>query len=368
MTKVAALVAAAGVALAAYFWTGRPDPVVPTPTPTTTFVPTHGTVPYRGMAIQVASGYKPAETFGPLLEEIADLGANTVLLSVAGFMEHARSQAIYVDARKVPAPNDFQRLIAQAHQLGLKVIVMPIVLLKNPQGSEWRGVIEPPDWDDWWRQYNEFILYFADIAREGKADALIVGSELVSTEKYTAKWRKLVAAVRPRFWGGELGYSANWDHYRPVQFWDDLDFIGMTSYYKLADRENPTVEEIVQRWQPIRKDILAWQRRIGKPLLLTEVGWCSQEGAAMAPWNYYQNQNGTPAALEEQRRLYEAFIRVWDDTPELMGVIWWEWRDSNGGPGDYGYTPKNKPAEQVLRRWLAAGKEAASSQPAATPK
>lgn len=87
----------------------------------------------------------------------------------------------------------------------------------------------------------------------------------------------------------------------------------------------------------------------------------------MAPWNYYQNQRATPAALEEQRRLYEAFIRVWNNTPELMGVIWWEWNASEGGPGDYGYTPKNKPAEQVLRRWFTGDGDADAARPDSAP-
>jgi len=39
-------------------------------------------------------------------------------------------------------------------------------------------------------------------------------------------------------------------------------------------------------------------------------------------------------------------------------VIWWEWNATAGGPTDFGYTPKGKPAEQVLRQWLGAGKSA----------
>ncbi len=137
----------------------------------------------------------------------------------------------------------------------------------------------------------------------------------------------------------------------------------MTSYYTLADYKSPTIEEIMAKWEPIKRDLLAWQARIGKPIVLTEVGWCSQEGAAMAPWNYYQNQRATPAGLEEQRRLYEAFLRVWDGTPQLLGVIWWEWNTSDGGPDDFGYTPKNKPAEQVLRRWFAGAESNATTAP-----
>ncbi|MEW6198566.1 MAG: hypothetical protein AB1601_07890 [Planctomycetota bacterium] len=369
------LLAAGGVgilAVAALWWSGSSRNPAPVPVTPPASLPDGGRrLSYRGLAIQVATGHRPLETYGPLLAEIAALGANTVLLSVAGYMEHATSQSIYIDARKVPSPADFQALIRRARELKLRPIVMPIVLLRNPRGSEWRGVIDPPDWDDWWRQYTDFVLYFADIARAGQADALMVGSELVSTEKYTARWVKVIETVRPRFGlpecGEKLGYSANWDHYRPVEFWDRLDFIGMTSYYTLADKKGPTVEEIMAKWEPIKRDILEWQRGIGKPLLLAEVGWCSQEGAAMAPWNYYQNQRATPAALEEQRRLYEAFIRVWNNTPELMGVIWWEWNASAGGPGDYGYTPKNKPAEQVLRRWFTGDADADAARPGSAP-
>jgi hypothetical protein len=363
ITKALAAVAVLVVACGALVWGTReaPQPATPTTAPAEVLID-GSQLRYRGLAIQVASGwYRPLETYGPLLEEIAALRADSVLLSVAGYMEHATSQSIYIDVRKVPPPADLIDITRKARELGLKPILMPIVLLRNPRGSEWRGVIEPPDWDEWWDQYREFVLYFADIAREGGADALLVGSELVSTEKYTERWEELIAAVRPRFWGGKLGYSANWDHYREVAFWDDLDFIGMTSYYTLADRKNPTVEEIIGKWEPIRKDILAWQRRIGKPILFTEVGWCSQEGAAQAPWNYYQNQVASAAGLEEQRRLYEAFTRVWSDTPELMGAIWWEWCTGGGGAGDFGYTPKGKPAEQVLRAWFGNETSAAEA-------
>ena len=322
---------------------------------------------YRGLAVQVQSGYKPVEHFTPLFREIADMGANTVLLIAPGFMEHAESQTIFLEARKLPSPEDFKTIIRNAREADLNVILMPIILLSKPRGSEWRGVIKPPDWEDWWRQYREFIVYFCEIAREGGANVLMVGSELVSTEKQTAQWVRVIETARENFYGGELGYSANWDHFRPVQFWDKLDLVGMTSYYTLAEEKNPTVDEIVAHWQPIRDDLAKWQEEIGRPIVFTEVGWCSQEGAATSPWNYYHNQKATPAGHEEQRRLYEAFIRVWDNEPMVGGVIWWDWSDAAGGPGDFGYTPRNKPAERVLRDWFAKYRPTtAASAPAAT--
>lgn len=310
-----------------------------------------GVLRYRGVAIQMQTGFGPVDAYMPLIREIAGLGANTVLLCTPALMEHARAQAIFIDARKTPSPPEFVALIREAKALNLQVIVMPMVLLSHPRGSEWRGVIEPPDWDDWFRQYREFVVHFANIARDGGADAYIVGSELVSTEKFTAQWVKTIDLVR-QYYKGAVGYSANWDHYKPIQFWDKLDFVGMTSYYKLADRGGASVDEMVARWRPIREEIEAWQKKVDRPLILTEVGWCSQEGAATAPWNYYQNMRATPAGHEEQRRLYEAFVRAWDGSSSLSGVIWWEWTAAAGGAADYGYTPKNKPAEKVMRDWL----------------
>ena len=56
---------------------------------------------------------------------------------------------------------------------------------------------------------------------------------------------------------GLLTYSANWDHYQNIPFWDHLDIISTNSYYKLGENKDVTVEEIVRRWHAIQKDLLA---------------------------------------------------------------------------------------------------------------
>jgi hypothetical protein len=110
---------------------------------------------------------------------------------------------------------------------------------------------------------------------------------------------------------------------------------------------------MVKAWEPIKESILEWQGTIGKPILFTEVGWCSQEGASIEPWNYYHKQEASTKGHEEQRACYEAFLRAWGSVPQVGGVIWWEWTTYGGGATCYNYTPKGKPAEKVLRRWLA---------------
>jgi len=301
-----------------------------------------------------------------LFGEMAELGANAVLISNPGYQEHAGSDTFEIDPAVTPSDEQWREIIRLAHHHGLRVILMPIVLLSHPRGSEWRGVINPPNWDDWFDRYREFVLRFARIAEANRVEVMTVGSELISTEKYTDRWRNLIRDVR-KVYHGKLSYSSNWDHYKVVEFWDELDLVGMTSYYKLASEPNPSLDALLEAWQPIKRGVLRWQQRVGKPLLFTEIGWCSQEGAASQPWNYFHKQKATPAGLEEQRNCYLAFLKTWADTPEVGGMIWWEWNDDRGGPEDYNYTPRGKPAEKVLSDWLQSVRQRATAKVAESP-
>ncbi|MFH1417486.1 MAG: hypothetical protein ABII12_04270 [Planctomycetota bacterium] len=312
----------------------------------------------RGMAIQLNGGPGVYERYRRLIPEVAELGANTVLFVVHGWQEHAGSLDLHLDARRTADAEDVGRLCDLAASRGLRTILMPIVLLSQPRNTEWRGRIIPADraWDEWFRRYTRFAVHFAKVAERHRVDIFMVGSELIKTEVYADRWRRVIEEVRQHY-RGKLGYSANWDHYQTekIKFWDALDFVGMTSYYELAEGPNPTIEEIDANWAKIEREIKAFQREVKKPIIFTEVGWCSQEGAAHEGWNYYATQEATKAGHLEQAMLYESFLKTWADEPGVGGIIWWEWDLSPGGAKDFGYTPRGKPAERILREWFNGG-------------
>jgi hypothetical protein len=283
-----------------------------------------------------------------MIEEIADLGADTVLFSVNGYQEHVESTRISPSPDETPSDEDWLRIFAVARDRGLRIILMPKVLLSDPRGNAWRGKIQPTSWDEWFAQYRAFVMHFARLAELSDVEVFSVGSELITTEKFTDRWRSIVADVRSVY-RGRLTYSANWDHYTGIRFWDDLDLIGMTTYHKLSDEPAPSLEALRAKWLEIRRDIEKWRKGVGKPLLFTEAGWCSQEGCSVEAWNYYRQEEATEAGRREQRDCYQAFVDTWLDCPKVGGILWWEWTPGNGGDGDYGYSPKNKPAEAVLR-------------------
>lgn len=279
------------------------------------------------------------------IDEIAGLGATAIALVTHWEQADIRARA--------PAPGKLtirdrvlQQLIAHAHGRKLAVLVFPILHLRTIRLGEWRGTLAPTDIGEWWAGYERFILHYARIAARHRAASLLIGSELGSTERWRARWYHLISKVR-RSYRGKLVYSANWDHYPIVSFWRRVDYIGVTGYFELSKRNDASESELTRAWQAARTKLLAFARRHGKPLWITEVGYPSQDGAATQPWNYTRTAK---VDVEEQRRCYAAFIAAWSST-RLAGVFFWSWHGS-GGPKDTGYTPRGKPAEQLLRRWF----------------
>ncbi|MCD6377565.1 MAG: hypothetical protein J7L99_01800 [Planctomycetes bacterium] len=309
----------------------------------------------RGMTLQLHS-YWEGIPFEQYVREIAQSGANTICLSIAAYQENCSSSSLFIEYRKVPSLSRLERLIRLAHKMGLRVVLMPIVLLEDPGPGEWRGKIIPLKPEHWWEDYENYILFYAQLAQKTNVEVLIIGSELVSLEDETQHWRTLIRKVR-NVYKGKLSYSASWDHYEQIEWWKDLDIIGMTVYYDLVGNKKPTLDVLLEAWKPIKKHILEWRRKIGKPIMFTEVGWPNQVGCAKEPWNYYVNPD-KPDPIG-QANCFEAFFRTWHNVPEVAGILIWEWRNhpsQTGGPNDTSYIPIGKPAMKVIQRYFAAGR------------
>src|SRR5258706_14354191 len=310
--------------------------------------------PYRSVGIQIQRIDWIPE-YKKVMDRVASIGIDTVLLVFDARQENGKSNKIYLDYRMTPTVEQIGDLIDYAKKKNLRVIMMPRVLLDDPDGNEWRGNITPTDWAKWFSSYRDMMDVFSSVAQVHHADMLVIGSEMVSTERHVEEWMKTIDGIRANF-KGRLTYSSNWDHYDSVPFWDQLDMIGMNSYWTMSKHEgaaNVSVEEVQQRWGEIQSELLPFMRKHRKPLLFLEVGWFSQANAAMEPWDY--TKPSEPIDLELQKKLYEAFFRSWWGNPALGGFSIWEWPPNTGGPEDKGYNPEGKPALEVLKEWLKKG-------------
>lgn len=240
-----------------------------------------------------------------------------------------------------------REVIKQANALDLKSTLFPIIRLEVRNGNDWRGLIDPSDFNAWWSSYKNFILHYARIAQEEKVFAYSVGSELLSREKDTYQWKDLIQEVR-KIYKGKLLYSANWDHYEHPEYWSDLDYVGVTMYHEISKTKTPTLKQLMAEWKKIKRSFLTWKKKYPQlPLVFTEIGYPSVNGGSMYPWNYFLEGRADP---QEQALAYKAFIRTWQKSPELAGVYVWVWW-GQGGLKDKSYTVRNKPAGKLLEKW-----------------
>lgn len=242
---------------------------------------------------------------------------------------------------RTPSDESMRIAIDAAHERGLQVVMKPHVDLTSQAP---RNEIDPRDEQAWFDTYIEMTIQYGRLAEETGVSQFIVGTELSGTSRATASWKTVIDRLR-RVYSGPVGYAANYDEYPQVRFWDALDFIGIDAYWPLSEGPTTDVDALVQAWEPIRDELAELSARWNRPVIFTEAGYGSYEGATTTPYISAQG----PESEAEQAAAYQALFQVFSDQPWFGGVYWWMWFDT----GEVGYTPKDKQAAEVLRRhWL----------------
>jgi hypothetical protein len=318
---------------------------------------------------------------------LASLGVTWVSLHTWDPLQRGLDEPVLADAGRRHGFRDLGALVASAHAAGLRVMVKPHLEMGGFEASEQerlvlRGADSPArrallaqfeaqivtgehlqhnkiamrnarDWRRWFESYRGYILPFAREAQAAGADMFCVGRELDSTVvAREADWRDLVARIRSEF-RGPLTYSANFDTWHKVAFWDALDFIGVSAYFPLSDRTDPALAELEAGWDRALAPLAAAARRFGKPVLLTEAGFPSIPNAARAPWR----EERVAADVGLQARCYEATLRALAREPAVEGVFFWLWERSSDPPfRDASHAIVGKPASFAMLRHFAAAK------------
>lgn len=245
-----------------------------------------------------------------------------------------------------------------ARARGIRILLKPQLLVFGP--GMFPGSIDIPDPDtrrEWFANYQKFILHWARIASTMHADLFCVGTELARLSRHEDQWRELIRQVR-MVYPGPLVYAATQgEEFEQLKFWDALDFIGLNNYYPLPDSLDTS--EVVRKVEAV-------QARYLRPVIFTELGFASVEGAHRQPWA----EPRAPVSLEHQERCYRAVFEAFYHKPWFQGMYWWKISaDGRGGPEDRSLTPWRKPAMQLVRRWYtevgSAGQGRGSPPPSA---
>lgn len=243
--------------------------------------------------------------------------------------------------------------IRLAHAAGLRVMLKPQLYVPG----SWTGDLafnNDQDWQQWEEQYARYILDMARIADSLGVELFCIGTEFrTAIALRPAFWSALIAQVRQTY-RGPLTYSANWDDWEAVPFWQHLDYIGLSAYFPLVEADTPQVEQIKTAWKPHVQRLRDFSQRWQKPVLFTEFGYLSVNGAGGRTWELEKNIQRLPVNELAQANCLEALLATFQIEPWWAGGFLWKWfphmRGHEGYP-ERDYTPQGKLAEQTLRQW-----------------
>lgn len=230
-------------------------------------------------------------------------------------------------------------------------------IMVKPQIWVWRGEFTgniamktEENWKILEETYRTFILTYAKAAQKIDANILCIGTEL---EQFVLQrpqfWQKLIKDIKV-IYKGKLTYAANWDEYKKLNFWKDLDFIGIDAYFPLSDKKTPTIEDYELGWKVHKDEIVSIQKQFQKPILFTEFGYRSVDFAGKQPWD--SNRVEGAINLEAQTNGLRAIHNQFWKEDWFAGGFVWKWfhaHDKVGGEHNNRFTPQNKPAETLLK-------------------
>ncbi|WP_454191374.1 glycoside hydrolase family 113 [Paenibacillus sp. Marseille-Q7038] len=267
--------------------------------------------------------------------------SNYVIFALAALQDTPHSTQVDYKGDHMVTDEELIDMIQYARSLDLKIILKPTV---NCSDGTWRAHINffdldvpcEPKWQDWFKSYTEYQLHYAKIAESSNCEMLIVGCEMVQTERRSDEWRELIAKVRGEY-TGIISYNTDKYQESNVNWWDAVDVISSSGYYPIDDWE--------RQLDRIEQEIGFYH----KPFFFAEAGCPSREGSSFTP-NDWGLSGGV--SLEEQARYYEAMIEHTRARPWVRGLGLWDW------PGllykeeiaatDDGYSVYGKPAESVI--------------------
>ena len=244
--------------------------------------------------------------------------------------------------------------IRLAKKNGLKVFMKPQIYVPG----SWPGDITfktEAEWVAWENAYRDFIMSYLDIAISNDVDMFCVGTEFKTSEKKRPHfWKQLISDMRCLY-AGELTYSSNWDSFKEVPFWEDLDYIGISSYFPMSSDATPEASALSKKWKSNISTLRKFSAKKGKKMLFTEYGYLSVDGCAGKTWELEKVVRDLPINEKAQANSFNALYNaLWNESFWAGGFIWKWFPHGQGHEGyvDRDYTPQDKEAEKVISNWF----------------
>ncbi len=272
------------------------------------------------------------------------------------YQEDEKSSAIRVPSANERWSRRDSTFVVSAKRLkdrNIRIMLKPHLWL----GDGWRSNVNlnsEEEWKTWFSTYRLGMLYYAKIAADCDIDLLCIGTELRSSLKAQPdQWKSLITDIKA-IYKGKLTYAANWDgEYEHIDFWDELDYIGIQGYYPLTASKNPDLQDIKTGWDKHLNGLEELSDKYDKPILFTEIGYKNEAAATIHPWEWggFFSILFTQKSNKTQQLAYEALYQTLWNKDWFAGTFVWQWGSS---ARRIDFTPQDKPAQNTIAKWYGS--------------
>ncbi|HNX91529.1 MAG TPA: glycoside hydrolase TIM-barrel-like domain-containing protein, partial [Candidatus Omnitrophota bacterium] len=285
------------------------------------------------------------------LAKLKQNGFDTIAIMVPTYQDTIESDNVFANdgpGGDTPSVESLKHAVEICHKIGLRVVLKMHV---DPRTDEARINILPSE--PWFKSYEAMVMKYAVFAQQSGVDAFSVGTELEGTTfgPWLDKWKEIIKKIRGVY-KGLLTYSANWTEYQGVNFWNELDYIGIDAYFPITSKNDPTPDELIAGWNKVADEIETWlkaQNLTDKGVVFTEVGYTSTNGTNRQPWVAVTNTEDQ----QEQADCLEATFSVFSKRPWFKGYNLWQYMPQERW-SPLGFTVNGKKAEEVVKKWNSA--------------
>lgn len=246
-----------------------------------------------------------------------------------------------------------KELARMAKEKGLKVMLKPQIWFDEGTYTGDVNLDSEEKWKRFESSYQEYILIHAKNASDLGLDIFCIGTELKEfVLNRPAFWRELIAEIKAVY-KGKLTYAGNWDSYKLMPFWGELDYIGVDAYFPLSDLPTPSVEEVKEGWSNHIIELNEISDSTCKKILFCEFGYRSISQCGMKPW--VSDRSGELNLIAQKNCYQGTFESVWNE-PFMAGGFLWKWypnHEKYGGPNCKRFTPQNKPSQQIISEYFS---------------
>jgi len=275
---------------------------------------------------------------------------------------------------QTPTPESVAQGIRAAHAHGFHVFVVPFLSVRPADGdpnTHWSGDLGSYDrslgatravltsaWRRaWFDGYYQALTPYLQVAAEAGAEQFAIGTEFQHLESAPdALWNALIDRAHA-IYPGRLTYDMNWDAamkwagtlspavVSPPAWLKNpaLTYVGVSEYRPLTERPAPRAEDNLPGvWRlNIGTDLDALSLRLGKPVILSEIGYRNDTESIYQPWVWQSNAAPDPSL---QAAAYRAALANVVVDSHVAGIYFWGWSVP-------GFQPNWLPAAQVLHEY-----------------